>query len=213
MLTEYPEYFLSADGRVFRKKVSAIKKFLLETEIENPVINPPGCIYYNDVEVGITTKSDADIIYTTNGKNPEAVYIFNDNEWKLDIKEGFAYTEKIKITENGTAITARAYKRGLTAPDPVTAVYNLNVSTLKIEPAGFQSNKPIEVVIKMTGEITREAKIIYTIDGTGPALNNGIEYTGKITLTETATIRAKAFKPGYLPAEEVSATFTITESR
>ncbi len=55
---------------------------------------------------------------------------------------------------------------------------------------------------------TDDATIYYTTDGTDPA-TKGEAYTGKVTLTESATVKAIAMKEGWNNSELVEATFTI----
>lgn len=58
---------------------------------------------------------------------------------------------------------------------------------------------------------TSGAKIIYTLNGTNPSYQNGIEYTEPIHLTQTTTIKAFAYKEGMLDSSIVSKEFTITK--
>ncbi len=44
------------------------------------------------------------------------------------------------------------------------------------------------------------ATIRYTTDGSEPTDSNGLDYAGPLTITQTTTLRAAAFLPGYLPS-------------
>ena len=54
---------------------------------------------------------------------------------------------------------------------------------------------------------TTGATIIYTTDGSQPSLTHGATYTGPITISKTSTIRAEAFKNGYLPTNTDTQTY------
>ena len=58
---------------------------------------------------------------------------------------------------------------------------------------------------------TKDAEIFYTIDGTDPLSSNALVYDGKITLFDTARIRAVATLPNYLPSEEWNDMFLVAE--
>lgn len=55
---------------------------------------------------------------------------------------------------------------------------------------------------------TEGATIRYTLDGTEPT-ENATEYTEALTINESATLVAKAFKDGYYPSEQATATYTM----
>ena len=57
---------------------------------------------------------------------------------------------------------------------------------------------------------TAGATIRYTLDGSEPTSSSTV-YSGPITITATTTIKAKAFKSGYVASDTVSATYTIAE--
>ncbi|NLF37976.1 hypothetical protein GX586_00935 [bacterium] len=56
-----------------------------------------------------------------------------------------------------------------------------------------------------------DATVMYTTNGTVPALNNGIEYTGAIAITRTTALRARAFKQGHLPSATITHTYLVNE--
>ena len=55
---------------------------------------------------------------------------------------------------------------------------------------------------------TSGASIYYTTNGSTPTQSSTL-YTGAMTLTNSAAVKAKAFKSGYNASGEASATFTI----
>ncbi len=57
---------------------------------------------------------------------------------------------------------------------------------------------------------TAGATIRYTLDGSEPT-SSSAAYSAPITINGTTTIKAKAFKSGYIESDTVSATYTIAE--
>ena len=57
---------------------------------------------------------------------------------------------------------------------------------------------------------TAGATIRYTLDGTEPTSSSTV-YSAPITISGTTTIKAKAFKSGYVASDTVSATYTMAE--
>ena len=58
---------------------------------------------------------------------------------------------------------------------------------------------------------TSGASIYYTTNGSSPTQSSTL-YTGAITLTSSAVVKAKAFKSGYNASAEASASFTVSPS-
>ncbi len=56
---------------------------------------------------------------------------------------------------------------------------------------------------------TADSNIRYTLDGSDPSAKNGILYTGSFSLTETKTVKAIAYKTGWLNSSIVASTYTI----
>lgn len=79
------------------------------------------------------------------------------------------------------------------------------VETPAITPNGGEFTGSATFEITCT---TDDAAIYYTTDGADPA-TKGKAYTGKVTLTESATVKAIAMKEGWNNSELVEATFTI----
>lgn len=85
--------------------------------------------------------------------------------------------------------------------------------------AGFYGYSPAPEILTASGlykssvtvEITVPSgtRVRYTTDGAIPTLENGQEYTGPITLDQTAVIRARSFKGGLQPSDTATATYIL----
>jgi hypothetical protein len=57
------------------------------------------------------------------------------------------------------------------------------------------------------GGTTPNAEIYYTTDGSAPTPDNGTLYAGPLAINKTSTIRAQAFRDGYLPSSPITSTY------
>jgi Chitobiase/beta-hexosaminidase C-terminal domain/Family of unknown function (DUF6298) len=92
-----------------------------------------------------------------------------------------------------------------------TTSFNLtvNLPTLAaptISPNGGNYTGSVSVTLQAANS---GASIYYTTNGTTPTQSSAL-YTGAFTLTNSTTVKAKAFKNGSNPSSEASASFTIT---
>src|SRR5262249_36390695 len=83
----------------------------------------------------------------------------------------------------------------------------LTVATPTISPNGGNFTGPVSVTMQTA---TSGASIYYTTDGSSPTPLSTL-YTGAMTLTSGATVKAKAFKSGYTASAEANASFTVTQ--
>jgi len=61
------------------------------------------------------------------------------------------------------------------------------------------------------GTKTSGAEIRYTTDGSPPTATTGSVYTGPITIDETTTLRAAAFRPGWIPTNVDTQTYVFVD--
>lgn len=53
------------------------------------------------------------------------------------------------------------------------------------------------------------ARIRYSLDGSIPTIDKGMDYTGPINIVDTVALRARAFVPGLQPSDPVTATYVM----
>lgn len=147
-----------------------------------------------DAEPAVTLTSltpGATIRYTTTGSDPV------DTD---PIASG-----PIAITQTATTLKAKAWK-GTLAPSAVTsAVYTLQPAAPSADPSGGQHATPQTVSVMTT---TSGATIRYTLDGTAPGPASP-EYAGPLTIATTTTLKAAAFRAGWIPSETLAELYTV----
>ena len=104
------------------------------------------------------------------------------------------YTRLATSTSFSVALAATVSSPTVTAPT--------------ISPNGGSYAGSISVTMQTT---TSGASIYYTTNGAAPTQSSTL-YTGAMTLTSSATVKAKAFKSGSTASAEVSASFTVGSS-
>jgi hypothetical protein len=82
------------------------------------------------------------------------------------------------------------------------------VATPTVSPNGGSYTGSVSVTLQTS---TAGASIYYTTNGSTPTQSSTL-YTGAMTLTNSAVVKAKAFKSGYNPSGEASASFTIVSA-
>ena len=176
--------------------------YTLETEeeekvvVETPAISPNGGTYTETASVTIScATSGATIHYTLDGTTPTT--------------SSAVYTGAITLTQSAT-VKAIAVKSGCTNSEVASAAFTIKarevVATPVINPNGGTYIETASVTISCA---TSGATIHYTLDGTTPTTSSAV-YTGAITLTQSATVKAIAVKSEYTNSAVASAAFTIT---
>ena len=118
-------------------------------------------------------------------------------------------------SSGSTEFRARAYKDGMQASpiSSATFVVNPSVSPNTVAAVTFAPNggthSSAQTVTLTTA--TAGASIRYTLNGSDPT-NSSPAYSTPITINQTTTVKAKAFKSGMTDSFVTSATFTIGTS-
>jgi alpha-tubulin suppressor-like RCC1 family protein len=117
------------------------------------------------------------------------------------------YTGPILIGTT-TSLKAIARKANWTTSDPRNGTYTMNFGTLAPPtihtPAGtYEGQVSVTLSTPQSG-----AKIRYTTNGNTPTAAS-TEYAGPVSITTTATLKAKVFHDNYATSSEASAAYTI----
>ena len=159
-----------------------------------PTFNPPGGTYTSQQSVSMyCALGGADIRYTTNGSEPTET----SNLYSSPIS--VAYTNTIK---------AKAFKTGYNPSQTSTSIYTINlpsVATPTFNPPGgtYSSAQSVSMYCALGG-----ADIRYTTNGSEPTETSSL-YSSPVSITNTTTLKAKAFKTGYSPSTIATAIYSI----
>ena len=165
------------------------------TKVGTPTFSPVAGTYPIAQSVTISTATaGADIYYTTDGGTPDGTSTL--------------YTGAITISV-ATTVKAIGIKTGLTNSDVGEAAYTLGgtVATPTFSPVAGTYPSPQTVAI--TCASPTGASIYYTTNGADPTGLSTL-YTGGITISVTTTVKAKAYKTGFLASAVGSALYTLT---
>ena len=137
----------------------------------------------------------ATIYYTTDGTTPS--------------NTSNIYSAPFELNAPGTyTVNAIAMRTNWNNSEMATAhytIYQLTVETPVITPNSGFNYDPVQVSISCA---TSGASIYYTTDGTEPTENSNL-YAAPFTVDSTSTVKAKAFKAGYIASNLASATYTF----
>ena len=93
--------------------------------------------------------------------------------------------------------------RAANVPGAVGSVADTKFS---IDRGFFDAPFELEITTKTSGSTIR-----YTTDGSKPTTTSGIPYTGPITISETTTLRAVAYRPGYIETNVDTQTYLFLD--
>lgn len=164
-----------------------------------PEFDLDGGIYFEPIVVHLSVPSvpDALIYYTTDGSDPSVDSILYDPDSGIPIGLQTSVTIKAIAWKAGwqnSPVAARSYQ--------VTGT----VATPTFDPDGGVYPNPIDVTISTP---TPDAVIRYTLDGVDPTGDYGTPYTGPVTISSSATLKARAFRTDWQPSGVYGAVYTI----
>jgi hypothetical protein len=164
-----------------------------------PSISPASGSYSSTVSVNITDATQgATIYYTTDGSTPTT--------------SSSMYTGPISLSSSAT-VHAMALASGYTSSATASATYTVSIvsgtaATPTFSPAGGSYNSAQKVTIN---DATSGAKIYYTADGSTPSTSSAA-YTGPVTVSTSATMKAMAVASGKTNSSVASASYVIATS-
>jgi hypothetical protein len=161
-----------------------------------PTITPNGGAYPDKVQVALDSGAPgATIHYTVDGADPTT--------------NSPRYSQPFTLTQSAT-VKARAFADGsnpsLAASAAFTVTNRPTVAQPTITPSGGTHPGKVQVTLAC---VTAGATICYTVDGTDPTINSP-RYSQPFTLTQPATVKARAFADGSDSSLAASAKFTVT---
>jgi alpha-tubulin suppressor-like RCC1 family protein len=163
-------------------------------KIAQPVFSVASGLSYATFNVTIT-EADAEAVvrYTTDGNDP------------TDSSPSIASGGSVSITQT-TTLKARAFKPGAIVSNITSATYELKVVTPTLSPASNWYGSAQSVSMSTT---TSGATITYTLDSTEPTASS-TAYSSAITVADTRTVKARAFKSGWTSSGSGGASYWIS---
>jgi xyloglucan-specific exo-beta-1,4-glucanase len=170
----------------------------ITTTVAAPTFSPAAGTYSTAQSVTISSAtSGATIYYTTDGSTPTS--------------SSTVYSGPITVSST-TMIKAYAAASGMTDSSVASATYTIS-STQQVATPTFSPTAGIYSAAQNVAisSATSGATIYYTTDGSTPTSSSTV-YSGAITVSKTATIKAIAVSSGMINSEVASATYTIASS-
>lgn len=163
--------------------------------VATPTLTPDGGTYDTTQSVVVNCATDmAMMYYTTNGNIP--------TESDSPVAEGGTIAVNVS-----TILRVRAFKSGLRPSYIKTGVYNLTAATPTFNPDGGTFNTTKSVMVRCTSP---GVTIHYTTNGLDPTESDLTVATGTtLTISQSLTLKAKAFRTGWTPSATKSADFTL----
>ena len=162
-------------------------------KVATPTFSPAAGTYTTaqTVTMAIAT-AGATIRYTTDGSDPTA--------------GSTTYSAPVSVPTT-TTLKAAGFKSGWTTSDIRTGTYTMNFGTLAAPtfspaPAGYLDS------VAVTISAAAGATVRYTTDGVTPGLGSAV-YVSPISLTQTTTLKAKAWKADYTDSAVTYGTYTL----
>jgi alpha-tubulin suppressor-like RCC1 family protein len=160
-------------------------------KVRTPSLNPPSATGSSSQNVVVTVDTSGAVIhYTTNGLEPT---------------ESDAVVASGGTVVVGGTLKAKAFRDGWNPSDTVTGTYAFQVASPSFNPP--EGALTGETYVQITSS-TAGAAIRYTEDNTEPTSFSTL-YTEPVLVTSSRTLRAKAYRNGWLPSATASTTYTM----
>jgi alpha-tubulin suppressor-like RCC1 family protein len=171
---------------------SAVTSATYTLQVPQPSFSPGAGTYASPPAVTIASTAGAAIRYTTDGSTPSP--------------SSPIYSGPVTLTTTST-LQAFATVAGWSSSPVAVASYTMNFGTLAA-PVVSPLSGTYEGRVTVTLTAQPQSVIRYTTDG-NPVLPNSPIYAQPLTVTQTTTVRTKAFRTDYTTSAESSATYTI----
>ncbi len=162
-------------------------------------------VIYLDDETYYSTSSDK--LYLGMGLNRygETVYIFDSDGVCVDsMYTGRLYDGVSSGRASGDDDTVYYYDKTTPGEENSSVKLSASVQSPAFQTEGGYVTSGTQISIKVPENTT----VYYTTDGSYPTKNDKL-YTNPITVSETMSIRAVAYRDGYLPSEDVSSSYVV----
>lgn len=173
---------------------SAVATAEYTLQVVMPTVTPLGGPFTSAQSVTMaTTTSGAAIRYTTDGTDPTG--------------SSALYTAPVTVNAT-TTFKSAGFKTGWTMSPVKTATLTFDYGTLdapNVEPVTGTYAGGVTVTVSSP---TSGATIRYTTNNTVPTASS-TAYSGPLSITQTTTVRAKAFHSSYSTSPETTRTYTV----
>ncbi len=163
------------------------------SQVSTPQITPDTGSYTSTQSVTITCDTTgSEIRYTTDGNDPTST-------------TGTIYTAAISVDATQT-IKAIAYASGMVDSTVSSRTYTMVVTppSFGVAAGSYQCSQSVTI-----GTTTAGATIRYTTDGTDPTSTTGTVYSSAVSVKNTQTLKAIAYRSGWTSSTVSSALYTI----
>lgn len=176
---------------------TAAEVYEITGKVATPEITPKPGSFSTAVDAHVTCATEQSVIrYTLDGTEP---------------------TEESPVVAGGTVhiaqsctLKAKAYRAGWAESNTSAAQYEITgqAATPAFSPAAGAYTRSVQVRISSE---TPGALVCYTTNGQEPTESDpGFVGSGTVTVDQTCTLKARAWKQGWLPSETRSGQYTIT---
>ncbi|MEW6266514.1 MAG: chitobiase/beta-hexosaminidase C-terminal domain-containing protein, partial [Thermodesulfobacteriota bacterium] len=172
----------------------AIGVYDITGQVEAPIFSPEPGQYSSPIILNLSCPTRGALIhYTVDGREPT--------------EDSPVYNRPLKATKS-VSVKAKAFKPGWKPSDIAAATFTISgqVESPKIIPASgiYPRSQGVKISSSTQGAIIR-----YTLDGSEPT-EASLVYSEPVLVSVSATIKARAFRPGWAPSQVASAVYEIT---
>jgi hypothetical protein len=174
--------------------------------------NAPGSLSYNSAATGIRAKDQAIVFEDIDIVDHKSALALGDNILAIQAlnysKDDYDFLVLPELVSTVTAPIRDQYYATPTPGKPNQVGAEGMVADTKFDHDRGFYDTPFDLVISTA---TPEAQIRYTLDGTAPTITSGTIYTGPIPIARTTTIRAAAYRPGYIGTNVDTQTYLFLD--